>query len=224
MAGPRAPLSRVLFRSERRVRVNNAVSLDEASDPRDGEELLLARCRLGDRAALRELYELHVRMVMGMARRLGTPASEMEDVAQEVFAAAFRDLAKVRAGALTVWLFKLTSHRVHDRHRRRRVREAFARLFQGSTAAEVEGPERSLLRQDATRRVERILARMSRKKREVFAMFELEELAGEEIAERLAIPLDTVWTRLFHSRKEFTKIGRALELSELARSSGKGVP
>jgi len=198
--------------------------MGEVSYPSDDEELLLARCRLGDRAALRELYERHIRMVMGMARRLGAPASETEDVAQDVFAAAFRDLAKVRPGLLAAWLFKLTSHRVQDRHRHRRVREAFAKLWHGRAGPEpeeIEGPEQALLRRDAARRVELILAKMSRKKREVFALFELQGMPGEEIAYLLGVPLDTVWSRLSHARREFTKIGRSLELFEQARTAGR---
>jgi RNA polymerase sigma-70 factor (ECF subfamily) len=202
--------------------MRGVVPMGEVPHPSDDEELLLARCRLGDRAALRELYERYVRMVMGMARRLGTPAAEIEDVAHDVFAAAFRDLGKVLPGALTVWLFKLTSHRVNDRHRRNRVREAFARLWHGSAASDAEGPEQALLRRDATRRVERILARMSRKKREVLSLFELQGMSGEEIAFLLGVPLDTVWSRLAHARREFTSIGRSLELFEQSRPAGKG--
>jgi RNA polymerase sigma-70 factor (ECF subfamily) len=194
--------------------------MGEASFPSDDEELLLARCRLGDRAALRELYERHVQMVISMARQLGVPAADVDDVAQDVFVAAFRDLAKVRPGFLTAWLFRLTSYRANDRHRHRRVREAFARLWRGSAEPDPNGPEQALFRRDATRRVERILARMSRKKREVFALFELQGLPGEEIAFLLGIPLDTVWSRLAHARREFTRIGRSLELFEQARASG----
>ena len=211
-------------RTERLVAASSVAPMGEVSHPSDDEELLLASCRLGDRAALRELYERHVRMVMGMARRLGAPAVELEDVAQDVFAAAFRDLAKVRPGALGVWLFKLTSHRVNSRHRRQRVREAFARLWHGSSASDSEGPEQILLRREAARRVDRILAKMTRKKREVFALFELQGLAGEEIANLLGVPLDTVWSRLAHARREFTKIGRSLELFEQSRASRKGAP
>jgi RNA polymerase sigma-70 factor (ECF subfamily) len=203
--------------------MSSVAPMGEVSRESDDEEVLLARCRLGDRAALRELYERYVRMVMGMARRLGAPAAEVEDVAHDVFAAVLRDLAKVRPGALSVWLFKLTSHRVHDRHRRRRVREAFAQLWHGSATSEADDPERALLRQDATRHVERILARMSRKKREVFALFQLEGLPGEEIAYLLGIPLETVWSRLAHGRREFNKIRRSLELFEQSRS-GKDSP
>jgi RNA polymerase sigma-70 factor (ECF subfamily) len=194
--------------------------VEELSHPSADEELLLARCRLGDRAAQRELYERNVDMVIGMARQLGVPASDIDDVAQDVFVAAFRDLDKIRPGFLAGWLFRLTSYRAHDRHRHRRVREAFARLWRGAAEPAPDGPEQALLRRDATRTVERILARMSRKKREVFALFELQGLPGEEVASLLGIPLDTVWSRLTHARREFIRIGRSLELFEQARASG----
>jgi RNA polymerase sigma-70 factor (ECF subfamily) len=194
--------------------MSSGALMGEVSRESDVEEHLLARCRGGERAALRELYERYVRMVMGMARRLGASSAEVEDVAHDVFTSVFRDLDKVRPGALSVWLFKLTSHRVHDRHRRRRVREAFANLWHGAEALDGDDPERSLLREDATRQVERILARMGRKKREVFALFQLEGLPGEEIAFLLGIPLETVWSRLAHGRLEFNKIRRSLELFE----------
>ena len=41
---------------------------------------------------------------------------------------------------------------------------------------------------------------------EVFALFELEGLTGEEIAERIGCKVDTVWTRLYYARKEFAKL------------------
>jgi RNA polymerase sigma-70 factor (ECF subfamily) len=177
------------------------------------EEVMLAHCRLGDPRAMRSLYDLHARVVMANARRLGLPTEEIEDVAQEVFSEAFRDIAKIQPGSLSAFLFRITSHRVNDRFRRRRVRETFQRCFGADEEAEdSDGPERAMMRRDAERHVGRILARMSHKKRDVFALFELEGISGEEIAQRLQIPIDTVWTRLHHARAEFSKAARSLEL------------
>ena len=201
---------------------NTAENLPDAPSNVDGdEELLLARCRLGDRAALRALYDRHARVVMANARRLGLPAHEVEDVAQEVFSATFKDLDKIQPGALSAWLFRLTSNRVHDRFRRRHLWEAFSRWFgAGEPVDDRDRPDRAALRHDAERHVGRILSRMSQKKRDVFALFELQELSGEEIAAELQIPVDTVWTRLHHARIEFAKVARSLELFEDARAGG----
>jgi len=199
------------------VSSNVAVRTAEARtlDCQEDEERLLARCCLGERAAMRSLYDRHARIVMARARRLGLPADEVEDVTQEVFTAAFDSMAKIRPGALSAFLFRLTSNRVHDRFRRRRVRETFARWFGASDPQEdSETPERLALRRDAEQHVGKILARMTQKKREVFALFELEGVTGEEIAAELQIPVATVWTRLHHARLEFAKVGRSLKLLE----------
>jgi RNA polymerase sigma-70 factor (ECF subfamily) len=145
----------------------------------------------------------------------------VEDVAQEVWTATFDALDRIEPGALSAWLFRLTSNRVHDRFRRRRLREAVHRWFSTSEPVDDDNrPDRVALRHDAERRVGRILARMSQKKREVFALFEIEGLSGDEIAQHLEVPVDTVWTRLHHARIEFAKVGRSLELFEEAHAGG----
>ena len=62
--------------------------------------------------------------------------------------------------------------------------------------------------------LERIFARMSPRKREVLALYELEGLSGPEIAERVGCPLPTVWTRLHHARRDFQKLSRKLGYAE----------
>jgi len=69
-----------------------------------------------------------------------------------------------------------------------------------------ETPERTATRASARSAVERIFARLSPKKREVLALYELEGLSGPEIALRLGCPLPTVWTRLHHARRDFHKL------------------
>lgn len=178
---------------------------------------VVERCRAEDAAAWRELYEANYGMVERTARRLGTPAEEIEDVVHEVFIVVHRRLDDFRGGRLSTWLYRITANVVSDRHRRRRVRRAFEslRLWIGGQGA--EAPDRVAEKASATRSVERILERMTPKKREVFALFELEGLSGEEIAERLGCPVGTVWTRLHHARAEFLKIGKRLGALEVDR-------
>ncbi len=53
--------------------------------------------------------------------------------------------------------------------------------------------------------VQDILSRMAPKKREVFALHELEGLEHAAIAELVGTSVETVRTRLFHARKDFEK-------------------
>jgi len=183
---------------------------------------LLERCLRGEGAAQRDFYERYARFVLRTARRLGTPPEEIEDVAQEVFSIAFRKMDRFREGQLSTWLYRICSNRVQHHHRARRVRWAFARVLgsgaSGSLGSEPGLQERELTRQEDERQFSEILARMSPKKREVLVLFEIEGLSGEAIAERVGCPLDTVWSRLYHARREFARLGRSDALRERERS------
>ena len=50
-----------------------------------------------------------------------------------------------------------------------------------------------------------VIQKLSPKQREVFVLFELEELDGSEIAAILDIPVNTVWSRLRLARTAFRK-------------------
>lgn len=179
----------------------------------------IARCRRGDRAAFRPLYDLHFRKVHLTARCLGTPASELDDVTQEVFATAFSKLNRFEGGNFGHWLHRICANVVTDRHRKRRVRELFSRITGQESDAEHDrapGPEANAVRSQAQQQVAFILSRMRPKQREVFALFELEGLSGEEIAGRVGCPVNTVWTRLHHARQDFVRIGTRRGWIELA--------
>ncbi len=183
------------------------------------QEDLLRRCRARESAAWKELYDAHFDFVYRVARRLGTPDAETEDVVQEVFVVMLKRFDDFHSGRLTTWIYRITANVVSGRHRKRRVRQAFQQLgrsvgFRVSNHQEPT-PEEYAQKKNASFAVEQVLCRMTPKKREVFALYELDNLSGEEIAERVGIPLNTVWTRLYHARKEFIKVARRLNYLDL---------
>ncbi|MBI2375251.1 MAG: sigma-70 family RNA polymerase sigma factor [Deltaproteobacteria bacterium] len=183
----------------------------------DGQLEMLARCRARDEAAWRELYDANFDFVYRTARRLGCSAADAEDVTHDVFLVVHQKLGDFTEGRLTTWLFRITANVVSARHRRARVAEAFSRLRLWVGASPAESPERTAEKTSAARAVERVLSRMAPKKREVLAMFELEGLSGDVIAERLGCPVNTVWTRLHHARQDFVRISTRLGAREDSR-------
>jgi RNA polymerase sigma-70 factor (ECF subfamily) len=178
----------------------------------NGVLAMVERCRARDESAWKELYDAHFDFVLRVARRLGTPEGEAEDVVHDVFVVVHKKLDQFEGGKLTTWLYRITANVVSDRHRKRRVRRAFESLKVWIGGEALESPERAAERASATRAVERVLERMHPKKREVFALFELEGLSGDEIAERVGCPVNTVWTRLYHARKQFLEVARRLRV------------
>jgi RNA polymerase sigma-70 factor (ECF subfamily) len=178
--------------------------------PDDGLARVLERCRARDEAAWKELYDAHFDFVYRIARRLGTPDEEAEDVAHDVFEVVFKKLDQFKEGRLTTWLYRITANVVSDRHRKRRVRRAFSQLSLWIGGRPSATPEEHAAQASASRAVDRVLERMAPKKREVFALFELEGLSGDEIADRIGCPVNTVWTRLHHARKDFLEIAHRI--------------
>jgi RNA polymerase sigma-70 factor (ECF subfamily) len=67
-------------------------------------------------------------------------------------------------------------------------------------------PGVSLERKEAQRLVATILQEMSAVRRSTFVLFEIEGYSGEEIAQLEGVPVNTVYTRLHHARKDFFRL------------------
>ena len=73
-------------------------------------------------------------------------------------------------------------------------------------AHEPNGPEEWAWRRQAADILQRLLARLSFEQREVYVLYELEELDGPDIAELLGIQPKTVWTRLRRARAKVERL------------------
>ncbi|MFM2092325.1 MAG: hypothetical protein RLZZ127_2814 [Planctomycetota bacterium] len=100
------------------------------TDPRDDAELV-RRAQTGDDIAFGELVRRHQAVVRAFLGRFVRAPSDIDDLAQEVFLAAHRDLARCRGDGLRSWLFTIARHRalswLRDEERRwRRQGRGFA--------------------------------------------------------------------------------------------------
>jgi RNA polymerase sigma-70 factor (ECF subfamily) len=140
---------------------------------------------------------------------LGVPDVDREDVAQEVFLVVRRRLCDFDGRNVAGWLYRIASNKAgqHRRHSWMKVIFSARRApdiddlpFEGTSAlAKIETKEKSIL-------LERLLSKMSERRRSVFFLFEVEGHSGEEIADMLDVPMNTVWTRLHHARKDFFEL------------------
>jgi len=174
---------------------------------------LVARVANGHLEALGELFDRYDADVRRFLARLGVTPSDADDLVQATFLELLR--AAIRFDpALSVkgFLFGLATILVR-RHRRSLSRRAAMLFAFRSTAPNDAAPsaDGSFETDEELRRFQRAFERLSSKKREVFALVALEGVSGEEVARSLGIPVNTVWTRLHHARRE---LRHALEESE----------
>jgi RNA polymerase sigma-70 factor (ECF subfamily) len=171
---------------------------------------LIARCVLGEDQAWRDLHRNYYPVASRFLRRMGISASELDDACQEVFVQVFRYLARFEQRAnFQTWLYKLCLSQASRIRRRRRVHEALDWLLgrdSSNRGATVE-PEWSASL--TTQRVKQALDQMKPTHKEVFVLFELEGIEGEEIARILRCPHATVRRRLHYARQEFETLLRA---------------
>jgi RNA polymerase sigma-70 factor (ECF subfamily) len=154
----------------------------------------------------RAFYERHFRFVYRIVARMADQSADVDDLTQEIFTIAGQKLDAFEGRAKeTTWLYRITANVISaDRRKRRRQHLLSLRWLVPSPDDEiVEGPDRDLERLDAQSLVRDVLKGMSEKKSSVFVLFELEGLPGQEVADIVGCPLDTMWTRLFHARREF---------------------
>jgi RNA polymerase sigma-70 factor (ECF subfamily) len=67
--------------------------------------------------------------------------------------------------------------------------------------------------------MDRVLSEMPGELREVFVLFELEELSISEVADLLAIPIGTVGSRLRRAREEFQDKVRRIKAMHVHRGT-----
>ena len=150
-------------------------------------------------------------------RRMGIPSAEVDDAVQQVFLVAAAKLGTILPGSERAFLFA-TASRIAANSRRsfHRRDEAHHRLMHAETAQNPT-PEELTDRRQARALMDRVLEEMPNELREVFVLFELEELSIAELADLLAIPIGTVGSRLRRAREDFQGRVRRLKAADPAR-------
>ncbi len=142
-------------------------------------------------------FDYVYRVIVRLAGR-----THAEDLTQEVFAVVHRRLDEFEGRAkLTTWLFQIAYRVVGAHIRGERLRRL---LLGGMTRSEAGIPPaalRGLEQAEDDAALARAVAGLPWKKRAVLVLHEVEGWPGDLIAERMGIPVATVWTRLHHARK-----------------------
>ncbi len=166
----------------------------------------------GDRAAWRQLHRQYYPVAAAFLRKLGVKERDLDDACQEVFLQMFRYLSSFRGEAdPKTWLYRLCitqARRARLRHKVTHALEHVLALLPRD--ALVSTP--SFSEHAAQRRIQAALARLSEKEREAFVLYEMEGVAGKQIAAIIGCKEATLWRRLHYARQVFRQ---ALEASEV---------
>ena len=142
------------------------------------------------------VYDDHVKFAWRVLGRLGVARADLEDVCQEVFIVVHRRLGEFEGrSSLRTWIYGIALRCASDYRRRDRRRPA------PITEVAIAGSQlEDLDAQEARATLERLLELLDPEKREVFVLFELEELTMAEVVAIVGCPLQTGYSRLHAAR------------------------
>jgi RNA polymerase sigma-70 factor (ECF subfamily) len=161
-----------------------------------------------------ELFRVHARFVASFLSRLGVPASDLDDLVQEVFVVAHRRGGYVSGPAQPrSWLVAIAL-RVAQAGRRSRISRSL-REAPGDTSLEdvptgASDPAARLEAQRSVERVQRALDTLPLEHRAAFMLYELEGESCESIAAVWNVPVGTIYSRLHKARRRFMQAYDAL--------------
>jgi RNA polymerase sigma-70 factor (ECF subfamily) len=177
----------------------------------------VALARDGDSEAFRALVERHSRAVYRLAYRMTGSAQDAEDVVQETFLKAYRQLSRFESRAnFGTWLHRIAVNCSIDLIRARPHREtAQADTDMGQFGAAVEStdatgasPERLMLSTEVQQRIGEAMTNLSRMERAAFMLRHFEGRSIEEISQSLGLKTNATKHSIFRAVR---KMRTALE-------------
>jgi len=155
----------------------------------------------------RTIYKQYFSFVRSNARSLGATTEVIDDVVQEVFMVVHAKLSTLqRPESLGSWIYGILRRTLSGYRRARRIRDtAEARLsveIKGNHPAPASPLEHAEWNAEL-QRLQRVLLALDPPHREIFILAEILELTAPEAAQLLAIPLNTVYSRLRRARLRF---------------------
>ncbi len=146
--------------------------------------------------------------LMQFLRRSWPNKSDLDDLAQEVYARVYEAACEKIPEPVKPFVFAIARNLLIDRVRHEHVVpiEAVADLEALGVALDAPGPDRSVMAQDELRRLQAALDRLPPRCREVIVMGRIEGLSGREISQRLNIGASTVSEHLANGMNALAEI------------------
>ena len=157
--------------------------------------------RTPEDSRFRLLHGLYCHGIWRYLRRLGLTPAEADDATQQVFLVLSKKLSAVLPGSERAFAYRVASRVASD------VRRGAARRYEvsseGDPGSAAMRPDDLLEERRRLMLLDEILAGLTPRLRQVFVLYEIEELPMREIALILGIPQGTVASRLRGARAEF---------------------
>jgi RNA polymerase sigma-70 factor, ECF subfamily len=182
------------------------------SGQRTSDEALLEAIAAGDQRAMQVLYARHHVRVYRFVLRLTRDRSLAEDLVSEVFLDVWRRAGGFkRKSQVCTWMLAIARYKALSALRT----HSDAQLDDHAVASAVDpadDAETTMSKRDRSATIQKCLLQLSTVHREVLDLVYYHERSVDEVAEIVAVPVNTVKTRMFYARKRMESLLQAAGL------------
>ncbi|HMK37563.1 MAG TPA: sigma-70 family RNA polymerase sigma factor [Desulfomonilaceae bacterium] len=178
----------------------------------DEDRGTIQECLRGNREAFNVLVEKYYKKIYNLAYRFVGDAEEANDLAQEIFTAAYQNLRKFRGDAkFSTWLFQIATNRGKNRFKYLKRRGYFANRGQAESDDDRDSiqkvipdlstnPETLLASKQIQKIVQDAINELDPDHKEIVILRDIEGFSYDEIAQILNLPEGTTKSRLHRAR------------------------
>jgi len=169
------------------------------------DAILVERARAGDLTAYNDIVALHQDFLHALVARVVPDRDQAEDVTQEAFFRAYRQIGAFRGGSLRSWLARIAVNAALDlqRARKRRPVSPYPELEDDSwqpPAGDDADPEALTMTAERHVALARALAAITADQRAAIVLFDVEGFDYGEIARMTGVSIGTVKSRIHRGR------------------------
>jgi len=177
------------------------------SRPAEAEDRsLLLRTRQGDAEAFEVLIRQHQRMIYSLTYRMTGSAADAEDLTQETFLRAWRQIGSYRAAAkFSTWLYRIALNACLTWRQRETLRAQVQAGWAETNGAPELGGETALARNETGRNLHAALLKLPAKQRAAVMLTLYDGLSHAEAAQVLGCSETTVSWRVFTARRKLRR-------------------
>ena len=182
---------------------------------RADDTLLIREAQRGNRAAFEELVRQYDQPVLRLALNLTRSEQDAQDIFQEAFLRAYRNLGSFRFEcSFYTWVYRIVTNLCLDHLRKKQVRKEEPPVAVDKQGTEYDlldrqaderagsNPERDLMRRELGHRIGRALERLTPRERMVFELKHYQGLKLRTIGEMLNTTEDTAKNTLFRATQK----------------------
>jgi RNA polymerase sigma-70 factor, ECF subfamily len=171
----------------------------------DQIELVKRICE-GDVSAFYEIVDLYKKKIYYIAYNICGDHHEAEDISQEVFIKVYKYINKFRFDAkLSTWIYQISVNTSIDAIRKKNKKQDLIEptlmdTIQPNTS--IRGPEEQTSQNHSLQQIRQAIPGLSKKEQTAFVMHYFNGFNMKEIAEIMALSINTIKTLLLRARRK----------------------